>query len=534
MRKGKPHTGIARLREFVTQADAGNIRDCIANIFSEDLSVKDLARLHDDLLFTLAYAPAKEIAQACITALGLLPELTPGHARKLQDSGISGTPVVSSFTFPLLRWICEKFPGRLSFHSFDEEEKDIGEEMKLVLPSAEAEILSNGWGKTKLFSRLCGGKITVEKMIRLFESADEKVRDLIFSRLGLYVELDLSGKTVSRTTARSVAYPLFYHSELLKKADAQKIISSALPQVQRLTAQQQEELVTHARMMLASLGRETDPVTTPAINETEFYVLERGFSIALFALDHPQRLAFDSYIGYMMYKNGLPVAYGGAWIFFQRALIGINIFDAYRGGESSFLFAQLLRVYRQRYGVHRFSVEPYQYGKNNPEGISSGAYWFYYRFGFRSDDEKLARLAEAEAEKIAAQRGYRTPAPILRQFTKSNITLKLTGNAHGADPAKLGLDISAHVAKYFFCDRKKAIKAGGKKLEEIFGAVPRPGSLQGKIVYENWCLALLVLEVKKKPSAGEKAAFVKMLNEKSSGKEAEYIRQLQKLFPVLG
>lgn len=136
----------------------------------------------------------------------------------------------------------------------------------------------------------------------------------------------------------------------------------------------------------------------------------------------PERqLPFESYIGYTLFKNGYPCAYGGSWVFGRRALFGINIFDWFRGGESGYVFCQLLRVYRQYFGIDDFEVEPYQYGQDNPDGIKSGAFWFYYRYGFRPVDSTLRVLAAKEAERIRSDKNYRTSERTLIQFTESNI-----------------------------------------------------------------------------------------------------------------
>ena len=58
------------------------------------------------------------------------------------------------------------------------------------------------------------------------------------------------------------------------------------------------------------------------------------------------------------------------------------------GGERSWLlpllFApRLLAARAHLFGTRSFSIEPYQLGKNNDEGIASGAWWFYAKLGFR-------------------------------------------------------------------------------------------------------------------------------------------------------
>ena len=138
-----------------------------------------------------------------------------------------------------------------------------------------------------------------------------------------------------------------------------------------------------------------------------------------------RQLPLESYVGYTLFKNGFPAAYGGAWVFGKRALFGINIFEPYRGGESGYMMCQLLRVYRQAFAVEYYEVEPYQYGLGNPEGISSGAYWFYYRIGFRSLDPELLKLSTDEFAKIQTQKGYRSSEETLLRFTESNVALQL-------------------------------------------------------------------------------------------------------------
>lgn len=61
----------------------------------------------------------------------------------------------------------------------------------------------------------------------------------------------------------------------------------------------------------------------------------------------------------------------------------------------------------------------------NPEGISSSAYWFYFRFGFRSLEKELNQLSLQEFEKIKTQKGYRSSEETLLRFTESNIALNI-------------------------------------------------------------------------------------------------------------
>ena len=127
----------------------------------------------------------------------------------------------------------------------------------------------------------------------------------------------------------------------------------------------------------------------------------------------------------MLFKNGVPVGYGGGWPFLGTCQIGVNVFAPFRGGESALLFGQVLRVYRQCFGVGRFVAEPSQFGGTNSEGLRSGAFWFYYRLGFRPVDPESARRADDEWSRMQADPDYRTPIAGFARFTGSDIELRL-------------------------------------------------------------------------------------------------------------
>jgi hypothetical protein len=52
----------------------------------------------------------------------------------------------------------------------------------------------------------------------------------------------------------------------------------------------------------------------------------------------------------------------------------VNLFYTFRDGESAWIYARLLRFLRQHLNVSVFSVEPYQLGSHNEEGIEAGAF----------------------------------------------------------------------------------------------------------------------------------------------------------------
>ena len=75
--------------------------------------------------------------------------------------------------------------------------------------------------------------------------------------------------------------------------------------------------------------------------------------------------------------------------------------------------------------VTSFSLDPYQIGFENEEGIESGAFWFYRKLGFRPTQPDALQLALKEEEKIRTRKKYRTPSATLRKLARSPMIFEL-------------------------------------------------------------------------------------------------------------
>ncbi len=71
------------------------------------------------------------------------------------------------------------------------------------------------------------------------------------------------------------------------------------------------------------------------------------------------------------------------------------------------LVAAVLGAAHRVFGCERFIVNPYQFGAGNAEAIRSGAFWFYYRLGFRPVDGAIAARAAREFARLSGRRGAR-------------------------------------------------------------------------------------------------------------------------------
>jgi hypothetical protein len=279
---------------------------------------------------------------------------------------------------------------------------------------------------------------------------------------------------------------------------------------------------------LAFLYRETDPVTYADEDELVCFDMGRGLQIALIGMEPGHRLTLESYIGFMAFKNGVPVSYGGGWLFGHQCKIGVNILPAFRKGESAWLFCQVMRAYAHYGGARMFIVKPYQFGKGNPEGITSGAFWFYYKLGFRPVIETIKQQAAKEWEKIVADKKYRTSTAQLKHFATGNLAWNAFDNPLPFnDTGLLSKAITAQINKRFSGSREKAIWQGLSSMRKELGLSKTILQPNIQKLIESWAIFTLMIPGLYSWPMKQKKQLVRLMEAKWSGAEIDYVHLLQ-------
>jgi hypothetical protein len=446
-----------------------------------------LLAYHDCLLFLLAYpesaallaATRRELARVAAAARVMI-ETGPSRVRaKLANSGVAWAPMTIAFGYDIARWLAERHPRHAEIDSFADDGAALPALLRHALPPLEFEMLAADDVAAEEFLATASARHRGTRLQWLVAQVatlpcTEGLREHLFDALKAFITINPGAAALSRTFVRGLAGTTFFHrGDLLRRVDPPALISVALAPPHELASAQRAHLLDAGRAMLASLGRETDAISAAEPEGIEYHALGRGVTIALYTMAPGRRLPLDSHVGFMLFKNSIPVGYGGGWPFLGTAKIGVNVFAPFRGGESAFLFCQVLRVYAQRFGVDHFVAEPSQFGGGNREGLESGAFWFYYRLGFRPIAAKLAALAADEYARMQRTPGYRPPLPVLRRFTRSDIELRLRPESPArpaCDPAELSLAVSAWIAAQFHGDRAKAAAFATRTVSQALGA----------------------------------------------------------------
>ena len=233
----------------------------------------------------------------------------------------------------------------------------------------------------------------------------------------------------------------------------------------------------------------------------------------------------------MILKNGVPVAYFEGLSIFERLESGFNLYYTFREGETAWLFGRILRLMRQLLGVTVFSIDPYQVGHENEEGIESGAFWFYRKLGFRPVRPELMKLALAEEQRIAASRGYRTPARTLRKLAAGHMLFEMPGASAGAwdrfQIRNVGLAVQRRMAREFAGDAQKIRADSAKFIKRVLDLDTRRWSEPELRIFEGFALVLAMIPGIARWNASEKQLAARIISAKARGDEALYLRLMQ-------
>ncbi len=512
--------------------------------------IEEAIALHDRLLCMLAYADNAQVYNAADKALKNLAAKTKSLSEqagataqwKLTESAIAHASIHSTFSYELSRWLVYTFPQQIVFSGCWASKDMITRVFSQVMPVAVSDSLFDNHEYTleQLAKKACGPQATVDVLhwtLAQFEAAaiPNKSKEQLFEMLDIYITWHTDAASPTKTFGRGIGgKKFFFHDKpLVHHADVRKIFTDKTLHPMLLNAHEKKQLCDVAKGVLCSHYREIDPITYADEQETELYDMGRGITIALYYLLPGWRLPCESYVSYMAFRNGVPLSYGGGWIFFDRAKLAGNVFPAFRGGESGLLFAQLYRLYHLRFGATCFQVDPYQIGQKNEDAIRSGAFWFYYRLGFRPEEEALMQLAMEENASRKADKKYRSSAVVLRQFARAEMLLNLSDHvpiSHKQVVEKMNSLVAkrfqGNYASYFATSIEALTKACKKQ------GIVLPKDLQQNYLAAHFCGLVFVFSDFARWTKSDLNNLVAAMREKTAGSERRFLEHWERIKQV--
>ena len=402
-------------------------------------TARELTALHNHLLFLCAFPDDRRVRAAAEHGLAALADRVrrlPARARAaLDDSGLAGSTSRHSFEAPTVRWLVERF-GADAEIDWPGLADSSGVEFLLGLLAhrAEQDGLESAAVATRTWLRGARGARDRTDLAWLLRQLSRE-RALaaawveLYDHVGVPVRWRLRDGAGTTSANRLATRRVAYRARGLRAPPARpkRWVATPLAAIERLDRQHATAVVDVARAALISRCREVYAISHANLEEVYLADLGAGTALALIGVRPERRLSLESNFGYLLLANGVPIGYGGVTPLYRQANTGINVFEPFRGSEAAFLWVQMLRTFRTLFGVDRFVVNPYQFGAGNSEAIASGAFWFYYRLGFRPVTAQLRSLAAREWRRQRANPRRRTDAATLRGLAGADLELTLAG-----------------------------------------------------------------------------------------------------------
>src|SRR5579863_2892143 len=378
----------------------------------------DLIHLHETVLFLRAFPQSRGVA-------GLADELLFSFAERMRDvdpgpfddpdvSGIAGTAVSTNFSYEFATSLAARHVRSIGidWENFPRPDR-LGSVLGRLIPMAyedyavEPHVDWRAW----LDKEAGGGRSNDARWLI------ERVDGVMYDLLEIPLRWDLSDSQASRSALRLPRRKLFYHSgPFLKRSDVsiETELSGPTIPIRRVPPRPAHAVLGVIVDASATRYRELYGFQHPDEDYIYHADLGRGVDLYFFGVPRERRLPLRAYHCGMFFKNGVPMGYVETLSLFERCEVGFNLYYTFREGETAWLYGRILKLLQQQLGVTCFSFDPYQLGHENEEAIASGAFWFYYKLGFRPVARELARHAGKEAVMVASRPGYRTPAAMLR------------------------------------------------------------------------------------------------------------------------
>jgi hypothetical protein len=499
-------------------------------------SARELARLHELALFLRACPDSPGVhraARALLARFERRADLARWRA-ELADSGIAGTEIRFQFFQPTAARLARAFPAALAL---DWEAWDAAQLARLeaLLPllvrASEAPALESGLHARRwlALARLRGegqGAFLARRFAELEASAD--VRAQLWDELDPWLRLDPHPHGPSRTRAAADWLPLHYQRSALRRERPDlRVAARAGPlAVRRVQGAQARELVALAQDAMAARARDLDAFMHADERDVRLVDCGEGLCFAMLGVQPAQRLALETVHAFLTLRNGVPIGYVLASAFLGSCEVAYNVFETWRGAEAAQVYGRVLGMLRALYGADAFTIDPYQLGHENEEGIQSGAWWFYQKLGFRPDARAVRGLMRRELARQARRGTARSSPATLRRLSSAPLFWFLDhsrADVLGRFPlARVGQAAARELARQGSEQRcaAAALQRLGLRSSGARGAEQRQA-------FERWSPILLALPGVERWSPAERRALARVACLKGAVDELSYLRALQ-------
>jgi hypothetical protein len=188
---------------------------------------------------------------------------------------------------------------------------------------------------------------------------------------------------------------------------------------------------------------------------------------------------------------------------------------------------------RQLLGVTVVSIDPYQIGHENEEGIESGAFWFYRKLGFHPVKHELMKLTEREETRVARNSAYRTSAAMLRKLAAGHMLFDLSAAGRASEwnafeIRNIGLAVARRMGRDYEGDSESIRRDAVEVVSRALQIDSRGWHEEELRALENLSLILASNPKLNHWTAAEKRLAARIIRAKAGANESLYLKLMQK------
>ncbi len=507
-------------------------------------TLQDIVAVHEALLFARAY-PADpaclEATEALLRDFAERKELRK-FAADLVNSGIAGTELRFPCWWAMARWLAATWPDQLELDWEDfANAQQLDKIWHLLLPHCESPYLDEFDRSPRdwLAALSSESESDAAFLIRRFDAMDlgPLARETLYDNLDVPLRLrpvvdkaNAQRCTPSRTLDR---YPwpriAFQTTELDRSRPDLTVEARRGPEhVETLSKADGRRLIALARAAMLTRTRDLDGFANANEDDARLVHCGDGLAFGMLGLVPERRLMFDSSYALLTLKNGVPIGYVLISALFGSAAIAYNVFEAFRGGEAAKVLGRVLGVARHIFGVDSFSIDPYQLGHNNSEGLASGAWWFYYKLGFRPRDAAVQRVLRRELAAMKRDPQHRSSEAVMRELVVDTMHFHLGKQRDDVlgivSLATIGQRISEALAAEFGSTREHGLDVCEERAAKLCGVTRRTGWSRGQALWwRRWSPLLTLLPGVERWPIEDRRRLVEVVRAKGGAHESDFV-----------
>jgi hypothetical protein len=500
-------------------------------------SAQAVSRLHEALCLARAYPDSPEV-------LAQVEQMLAGFAsrsdlkrsrRELEDSGVAGTAINYAFYWFTAEWLARRWPGQLSidWEAFENAER-LPELLHLLLPYTETLAVDElDYEPAEWIEQLKGPEESdASFLIRRFAAlkSDAFGREESFEALDVPLRIAPGEDTPSRSRAKYRHVPVWYQTTPIRsgRPNLRREILRPPLAVRALNPHHGQQLIDLAREAMVTRSRDLDIFVHADKRDARLIDCGEGLQFACFGAVPERRLMLDAVYGFLTLKNGVPIGYVLISALFNSAEVAYNVFETYRGGESAYIYGRVLAATRYLFDVDTITVPPYQLGHENLEGLESGAWWFYYKLGFRPHDAAVRRLLRKELARMKRNPQHRSSIATLNELSSVNMYLymaKPRADVRGRiSLGNIGSRISRYFADRFGAERERGVRTCAEEAARLLGVRAfRRLPVGQRLWWERWSPLVMALPGVARWSTANRRALADVVRAKGGRRESEFV-----------